>query len=101
MHVDDEERHEIARELRRQAGANAQVLAIDLWDELGIDVEDGLMTAAGVRRLADLIDRPTCHDAGGEEGTNGEGYDFFCMACGYATDVCEPNYCPNCSAKVV
>lgn len=46
MHIDDEERHEIARELRRQAGANAQVLAIDLWDELGIDVEDGLMTAS-------------------------------------------------------
>ena len=46
MRIDDEERHEIARELRRQAGANAQVLAIELWAELGIDVEDGLVTAA-------------------------------------------------------
>lgn len=50
--------------------------------------------------LADLID-PTCHDFGGEEGTNGEGYDFACSACGWCGDVTEPNYCPNCGARVV
>lgn len=43
----------------------------------------------------------TCHDFGGEEGTNGEGYDFACSSCGFCSDVCEPNYCPNCGAKVV
>ena len=44
---------------------------------------------------------PTCHDFGGEEGTNGEGYEFACSACGYLSDITEPNYCPNCRAKVV
>lgn len=51
-------------------------------------------------RLADLID-PTCHDFGGEEGTNGEGYDFACSACGWCGDVTKPNYCPSCGARVV
>ena len=51
-------------------------------------------------RLANLID-PTCNDFGGEEGPNGEGYDFACSACGWCGDVCEPNYCPNCGARVV
>lgn len=50
--------------------------------------------------LADLID-PTCHDFGGEEGTNGEGYDFACSSCGYVCDLPEPNYCPSCGARVV
>lgn len=50
--------------------------------------------------LADLID-PTCHDFGGEEGTNGEGYDFACSACGYVCDLAEPKFCPNCGARVV
>lgn len=43
----------------------------------------------------------TCRDFGGEEGTNGEGYDFACSACGWCGDVTEPNYCQNCGAKVV
>nr|WP_314785080.1 hypothetical protein [Olsenella uli] len=49
--------------------------------------------------LADLID-PTCHDYGGEEGTNGEMYDFACDACGYACDLPQPNYCPECGCRV-
>lgn len=43
----------------------------------------------------------TCHNFGGEAGTNGEGYDFACSACGWCGDVTEPNYCLNCGAKVV
>lgn len=50
-------------------------------------------------RLADLID-PTCYNFGGEDGTNGENYDFACSACGRRGDVSEPNYCPNCGARV-
>lgn len=42
----------------------------------------------------------TCHDFGGEEGTNGEGCDFACSTCGYCCDVCEPRFCPNCGARV-
>lgn len=45
-----------------------------------------------------LLD-PTCHDFGGEEGTNGEGYDFACSACGYVCDLAEPRFCPNCGAR--
>lgn len=43
----------------------------------------------------------TCRDFGGMEGTNGEHYDFACTACGYCYDICEPNYCPNCGARVI
>ena len=43
----------------------------------------------------------TCRNLGGEEGTNYELYDFGCSACGYCTDITEPNYCPYCGAKVV
>lgn len=43
----------------------------------------------------------TCRDFGGEEGTNGEGYDFACSACGWCGDITEPNFCPNCGAMVV
>ena len=42
-----------------------------------------------------------CHNLGGEEGTNFELYDFGCSACGFCGDICEPNYCPYCGAKVV
>ena len=50
--------------------------------------------------LANIID-PICHDFGGEEGTNGESYDFACSTCGWCGDVTKPNYCPHCGARVV
>ena len=69
-----------------------------------------LLESAGIRdnnsysdvfnRLADLID-PTCHDFGGEDGTNGESYDFACSACGWCGNVTKLNYCPHCGARVV
>lgn len=59
MRIDDEERHELAEALRRKAGGGEELYAIDLWDELDIDVEDGVIAPAGVRRLADLIDCST------------------------------------------
>ena len=43
----------------------------------------------------------TCLDIGGEDGTNGELYDFACSACGYCCDLPDPGYCPGCGAKVV
>lgn len=42
----------------------------------------------------------TCRDLGGEEGTNGEGYDFACSLCGYCCDLPQPNFCPSCGARV-
>lgn len=44
----------------------------------------------------------TCRNFGGEEGTNGEDYDFACGSCGFRCDgLTNPNYCPKCGAKVV
>ena len=54
------------------------------------------------KRLASLTEpERTCCDCGGEEGTNGEMYDFMCSRCGFACDVPQPNYCPKCGARVV
>lgn len=43
----------------------------------------------------------TCRNLGGEEGTFGEGYDFACSSCGLCTSLIDPNFCPQCGAKVV
>lgn len=96
-------RKEIAARLREAGkdnndwsmGANAAFFKID--DIIGAQYKSyGFFFS----RLASLID-PTCHDFGGEEGTNGEDYDFACSTCGWCGDVCKPNYCPNCGARVV
>lgn len=57
----------------------------------------------GGERLADLIapEERTCRNVGGESDTNFEYYDFGCSECGYAADVVNTNFCPNCGAKVV
>ena len=64
--------------------------------------------------LADLIDRPTCHDVGGA-------YEFRCSGCGCVIHIFRdcvfgeddsamaiggdalyvPHYCPNCGAEVI
>ena len=95
---------------RRAAAARLRQFLSEPWDERSW-YHDGLQnvgslvgTSVGeniIMRLADLIDRPTCRNIGGEEGTNGEHYGFFCTACGYAAGVTEPNCCPNCGAEVV
>lgn len=57
-----------------------------------------------LRRLEDLIEpetKRTCRNIGGEDGTNGEYYDFCCSSCGYCDDIVNPNYCPNCGLEVV
>lgn len=105
MAATGDERREVAEELRYLADSPGQPIryAEQLRDELfdvvlGLDERwdySGLLST-----LADLID-PTCHDFGGQEGTNGEGYDFACSACGWCGDVCESNFCLHCGARVV
>lgn len=104
MEITNEERREVATRLRNGGIArNSEEAYVLLLSRIGIrpqlpaasTYEDAMV------RLADLIDRPTCHDFGGEEGTNGENYDFACSACGYCCGITEPNYCPNCGAEVV
>ncbi|MBS5866221.1 MAG: hypothetical protein KIC37_07725 [Coriobacteriaceae bacterium] len=91
-----EERKEVARRLRNNAGESPEWIVP--WAVFNDAQEhDGI---ALINRLADLID-PTCHDFGGEVGTNGEGYDFACSACGWCGDVTDASYCPHCGARVV
>lgn len=56
--------------------------------------------------LADLIDRPTCHNIYDENKGCANG--FMCSTCGHAVEDYEGyrvlgtwNYCPNCGAKVL
>lgn len=96
-------RQEVAEKLRVGGIArNIQEAYVVLLSCVGIrpqlPAENTYMLA--LERLANLID-PTCHDFGGEEGTNGENYGFACSLCGWCGDVAKPNYCPNCGARVV
>lgn len=64
---------------------------------------------AVIYRLADLIDRPTCHDA------TDNFCEFVCSKCGCSLDISNdfeptlwvdgkatvPSYCPNCGAEVL
>lgn len=71
------------------------------------DGSTGIVEAADVLRLADLIDRPTCRNVD-------EGREFECSECGITwhlldkEDPCEgwahvrnPAHCPSCGAEVV
>lgn len=88
------ERIVVAESLRHARGIRGFV------DVLGVNNDSDWTWDDVNKRVADLID-PTCQDFGGEEGTNGEGYDFACSACGYVCDLPQPNYCPNCGARLV
>lgn len=80
-------------ELEAQA---AQARAEDLERQLSY-YEDGEPVGFGVEPAPER----TCQDFGGEDGTNGEFYDFACSACGYCCDLPDPSYCPNCGARVI
>lgn len=112
--ISNEERRRVAKELLEAAstkGKRSGSMELMLSKVLGITKKDVDVFGRPIdvattwrdvyRKLAELIDRPTCRNIGGEEGTNGEHYDFFCSACGYAANIAEPNYCPNCDAEVV
>ena len=106
--VTDSERREVAARLRELADANEGLLGGErmtrvLGEAQRILGTVGLASVADVlRRYADLIDRPACENFGGEEGTNGEGYEFACAACGFmAGDAGDWRYCPMCGAEVV
>lgn len=103
--ISNEERREVARKLRSLDEHIEGMPLMCTKQEHNAMVLRAIRAVVGkgdiFHLLADLIDRPTCRNIGGEEGTNGEHYDFFCSACGFADGVTEPNYCPNCGAEVV
>lgn len=121
--ISDKERREVAQKLRERTkkpmGKSMQCMftetlgmyahnicwrnpdkATNRWDVI-------------VNYLADLIDRPMCHDVGG-------GYEFHCSVCGCVIHIFRdggfgeddsamtiggdslyvPHYCPNCGAEV-
>ena len=101
--ISDEERREVAATMMAISCRGVKDLTLG-------EVLNSILTGGAPRpttemailaRLANLIDRPTCRNIGGEDGTNGEYYDFFCSACGFAASVTDPKYCPNCGAEVV
>ena len=114
MGISDEVRREIANGLRRLADGrhSTGVPDSEILDVLEISPADtpNCSDACDVEILADLIDRPTCHD------TSDNDFEFKCSKCsaytlkpgnyhsevGYVRDSGEHlRYCPNCGAEVV
>ena len=108
---------------RRAAAARLRALDVHEWYDSADEI-DSLETAIGCsigqdwqdqdwwERIADLIDRPTCHDV-----TDLDRESFKCSRCGYrvlsidgapdAAKLVSPKggvvdfgYCPNCGAEV-
>lgn len=117
--ISDDERRRAVTELRKAStGAYSHVDALDvIAGSVGVDAEgkfDHDVENETYAALADLIDRPTCHDVGG-------GYEFRCSVCGCLIHIFRdggfgddesamtvggdslyvPYYCPNCGAEVV
>ena len=110
----NEERREIARKLRDikcvDLGDGLVCPSCDLGEALDFDwANDDYIFEATVNKLADLIDRPKCHDAEDEHSKA-----FTCSACGFSDSklIFNPftidliklkpdfHYCPNCGAEV-
>ena len=90
-------REEVAKKLRENSTVHTtDEVYVALLSCIGITYDYANL----LNCLADLID-PTCSDFGGEEGTNGEYYDFACSSCGQCFNFVAPDYCPNCGARVV
>lgn len=129
MRISDEERREVARELREldvsDLGDDGNI--VDTPEESGVlfsrilevanDYRPGLHYAMShfrardaVELFADLIDRPTCFDTESKDSKS-----FTCSACGFSESklVISPftlsslwvkpsyRYCPRCGAEVV
>ena len=101
--ITDQQRREVAARLRWAAtGAYKHLPMVDLLASVaGINVSGmgkGEANNAVYARLADLIDRPTCHAAQAAPG----GF-YECSRCGYdgwADAESVTRYCPECGAEV-
>ena len=103
--ITDEHRREVARRLRDfgESGSPADAIygGTECYDQMLVRVLRQIVGKGDLfETLADLIDRPTCHNCGGENETNGENYDFACSHCGYCCDISDARFCPRCGAEV-
>lgn len=84
MAAGDEERREVAVELRGKAKELCRLSRDELGEAIGLSEDDFDTTwgfdQAAYARLADLVDRPTCRNVG--RGRHA----FKCSACGCWTD---------------
>ena len=104
MSITNDERRRVASRLRDFYNIRPMFMESVICGFLDV-LDIGYLNWEGIcNRLADLIEpepERTCQNLGREEGTIFELYDFGCSECGFGCDVCEPNYCPNCGAKVI
>ena len=97
----DEKRRDVAARLRKTRGIMAFV------EELGIDFDSDWCWKDVSRRVADLIDRPTCYVVEHKTHCGSYGCEeagtLWVLSCG---DDCvndsdfPPRYCPDCGAEV-
>ena len=93
----DQQRREVAAELRKLADAGCIRYAEEFYEELReivtIDIDGSFEGVAN--SLADLIDRPVTHNIAEHPG-------FKCKLCGdeWPLDI-GFDYCPRCGAEVV
>lgn len=119
MRISDDERREIANELRRQAAYSSGSLG-EWWQRLQ-EIVTGEIDFANpqetYRAIADLIDRPVCHDLvehkrdpfiPGKQMVDGY---FHCSSCDWSGQLWEyigfgdmlayePVHCPKCGKEI-
>ena len=105
--ISNEERRNLASSLRHDASYGEGSLS-EWWARLQfivLDEDDFPNPSEVFERLADLIDRPICHDTNGVRVFNDC---FACSECGSWFNTWDDNggwatvcYCPNCGAEVV
>lgn len=119
MRISDEERREVAEELRRQVAYSSGSLG-EWWQRLQETVTgevDFANPQETYRAIADLIDLPTCHDLvkhkqdpfiPGKRMVDGY---FHCSSCDWSGQLWEyigfggmlafePVHCPKCGEKI-
>ena len=111
MKPTSEERREVARRLRDE-GLYASLMPRDQFFRWMFDVVDSPKTVASMTmHLADLIEPAPERTCRNDSTKRGKGV-FLCSECGVDLDIAEmgeedldafyePNFCPNCGAKVV
>ena len=119
MRISDEDRHEVAEELRRQVAYSSGSLG-EWWQRLQETVTgevDFANPQETYRAIADLIDRSTCHDLVEHKQDPfipgkqmADGY-FHCSSCDWSGQLLEyigfggmlayePVHCPKCGEEI-